>query len=160
MDQGSENMANSPDVAFLLKAAQSGAGAVQLGKLAREKAGNLAVKDLGNQMASQHGKIDEQLNSLAAQYHMVLPATMNAGDQGVYEKLKNQSAASFDKVYVKAMVRDHKSDIKIFKKEVKKGCNEQIKNFAAVTLPMLHQHLAGFQRLHASKKHSRPISAR
>lgn len=160
MDHGSEGMANSPDVAFLLKAAQSGSGAVQLGTLAREKAGNPAVREVGNQMVSQYGKIEQQLNSLAAARHMTLPETMNATDQGVYLKLQKQSDGSFDKTYLKAMLKDQKSDIKSFTRETKKGRDGQIQNFASSTLPVLHAQLTGFQSLYASTKTSKSAGTR
>lgn len=160
MDQGSEKMANSPDIAFLLKAAQSATGAVRIGTLAREKAGHPAVKGLGNQMVGQYGKIEEQLSSLAAARYMTLPGTMDANDQGVYLKLEKQSGLSFDKTYLKAMLKDHKSSIKSFTKEAKKGRDDQIQNFASSALPVLQEQLSQLKNVYTSTKASKSVGAR
>ena len=152
MDQGSEKMAKSPDIAFLLKAAQSGTAKVQLGKIASERAASPAVKELGGQLAEERGKTMNQLTTFAAQRHMTLAMTMNAKDQGVYAKLQNKSGAAFDKIYLKAMAKDHKTDIELFKKEAKKGRDEQIQRFASDMLPTLRDHLTRVQGLLSSAK--------
>lgn len=153
-------MANSPDVAFLLKIAQSGTGAIQLGTLARQKAGSPAAKELGNEMVSQYGRMEQQLNSLAAARHMTLPGTMNANDQGVYLKLKKQSGHDFDKSYLKAMLKDCKADIRSFTKEVKKGRDDQIQNFASGTMPLLQEQMTSLRGLYASTKANKSAGAR
>jgi putative membrane protein len=152
MDQGSEKMAKSSDIAFLLKAAQSGIAQVQLGRTASEKAASPAVKELGAQLADEYGKTLDQLRTFAAQRYMTLAMTMNANDQEVYTKLQNKSGPSFDKDYMKAIAKDHKSDINLFKKEAKKGRDEQIQRFASDMLPRLRDHLVRIQSLRSSAK--------
>lgn len=155
MDQGSEKMAKSPDIAFLLKAAQSGTAQVQLGKMASAKAANPAVRELGAELATEHEKTLNQLTAFAAERHMTLAMTMNANDQQVYTKLQNKSGMGFDKDYLKAMAKDYKSDIKLCKKEVKKGRDEPIERFASDMLPTLQDRLTRIQSLRSSTKAAR-----
>ncbi|HSU30430.1 MAG TPA: DUF4142 domain-containing protein [Bryobacteraceae bacterium] len=152
MDSGSQKMAKSPDVAFAMKAAQGGMAEVQLGKLAAEKAGSPDVKSFGQMMVDDHSKANDQLKAVAEKQNITLPTTLNAKDQSLYDKLQGMSGADFDKTYVKAMVKDHQEDVKEFQKESQKGKNDQIKQFAATTLPVLQTHLDKIKQIQSSMK--------
>ncbi len=142
MDSGSQKMAKSADVAFAIKAAQGGMAEVQLGKLAAEKAESPDVKSFGQLMVDDHSKANDQLKEVAEKENMTLPTTIDAKDQALYSKLQTMSGADFDKYYMKHMVQDHEKDVKEFKKEAGNGNNQQIKTFAANTLPVLEGHLS------------------
>lgn len=141
-DLGAQKMLSSADTAFAMKAAQGGLAEVQLGQLAIDKAANPAVKQFGQRMIDDHTKANDQLKQIAQQQNMTLPATMNAKDQALYDKLKNLSGPQFDKAYMKAMVRDHEEDIKEFQKEADHGKDSAIQGFASQTLPILKDHLS------------------
>jgi putative membrane protein len=51
------------------------------------------------------------------------------------------SGASFDKAYMSAMLKDHKTDVADFEHEANGGSDEKIKSFASDTLPTLKEHL-------------------
>ncbi|HEY1213895.1 MAG TPA: DUF4142 domain-containing protein [Bryobacteraceae bacterium] len=151
-DSGSQKMAKSPDVAFAMKAAQGGLAEVQLGKLAAEKAGSPDVKSFGQMMVDDHSKANDQLKSVAEKQNITLPTTLKPKDQSLSDKLQGMSGADFDKTYVKAMVKDHQEDVKEFQKESQKGKNEEIKQFAATTLPVLQTHLDKIKQIQSSMK--------
>jgi putative membrane protein len=65
-------------------------------------------------------------------------------------KLDMMSGDSFDKSYVKGMVDDHKTDIKLFQKEASEGKDPQATSFAAATLPTLQAHLQKIQSIAAA----------
>jgi putative membrane protein len=141
MDQGSSKMLKSADTAFAMKAAQGGVAEVQMGKMAVEKASSPDVKAFGQQMVDDHTKANDDLKSLAEKKGMTLLTDMNAHQQGSYSKLRRLSGDAFDRAYVKDMVKDHEEDVKEFQKEAKNGTDEDIKGFAARTLPVLQRHL-------------------
>jgi len=149
-DSGSNKMMKSSDARFAMKAAQGGMAEVQLGQLAAQKASNPDVKAFGQRMVDDHSKANDQLKSVAAQENMTLPATLDSKDQGLYTKLQGMSGADFDKMYVKAMVKDHQEDVKEFQREADKGKDPPIKNFASQTLPVLQQHLSQIQSIQSN----------
>lgn len=138
---GSAGKVTSADRKFMDKAAQGGLAEVQLGQLAEQKASSQSVKDFGQRMVTDHTKANDQLKSLAAGDGVTLPASMNAKDQALYNKLSGMSGAAFDRAYMNAMVRDHKMDIADFQKESNVSQNDGVKSFASSTLPTLHEHL-------------------
>ena len=60
----------------------------------------------------------------------------------------------FDHEFAKAMVEDHKNDIREFEKEAKKK-NDPAADFANETLPTLRKHLEMAQSLASGKSASR-----
>lgn len=149
-DNGSNQMLKSADARFAMKAAQGGMAEVQLGKLAAEKGGSPDVKAFGQQMVDDHSKANDQLKSVASQEKMTLPSSLDSKDRALYTKLEGMSGADFDRMYVKAMVKDHEQDVKEFQKEADKGKDPQVKNFASQTLPVLQQHLSKIQSIQSN----------
>ena len=56
-------------------------------------------------------------------------------------KLEVLSGDTFDKSYVKGMIKDHEEDIAMFKQEAASGQDSDAKAFAAAALPTLRAHL-------------------
>jgi putative membrane protein len=147
MDEGSQKMMKSPDVAFAMKAAQGGMAEVQMGQLAVQNASNPDVKAFGQQMVDDHTKANDKLKAVAQAQNMTLPESLNAKHQAEYSKLQALSGPSFDREYVKCMVKDHEEDVKEFQKEANTGKDPQIKAFASETLPILEQHLSNIKSI-------------
>ena len=129
------------DEAFAIKAAQGGIAEVKLGELAQEKAQNEAVRKFGQRMAEEHTKSNHRLKEAALKEKISLPKEMGKKDQATYDALAKLSGAEFDKAYVRDMVQDHQDDIAEFGTEARTGQREEIKTFAAETLPTLKEHL-------------------
>jgi putative membrane protein len=136
-----QSMSKTADAKFATAAAHGGAAEVMMGKLAAEKGSDPDVKAFGQQMVDDHSKANDQLMSVAKDESMTLPSEPDAKQKAMYAKLSALSGASFDKAYVKAMVKDHEEDVADFKKESTMGKDDKIKNFASQTLPVLQGHL-------------------
>jgi putative membrane protein len=133
--------ASSPDAAFYKHAAEGGMAEVQLGNLAQEKSSNPSVKDFGAMMVKDHSAANEKLKSIAASKNIKLPSSPSVAQMGTKTKLKVLSGETFDKSYVKGMIKDHQEDIAEFKKEAASGQDPDAKAFAQATLPTLETHL-------------------
>jgi putative membrane protein len=149
LDEGSQKMLKSPDVAFAMKAAQGEIAEVQMGQLAAQNASNPDVKAFGQRMVDDHTKANDKLKGVAQAQNMTLPESLDAKHQTEYAKLQGLSGPSFDREYVKCMVKDHEEDVKEFQKEANTGKDPQIKAFASETLPVLEQHLSQIKSIQA-----------
>jgi putative membrane protein len=141
LDNGNKKMTSSADTTFAMKAAQGGMAEVKLGQLAVDKGSNPDVKEFGQRMINDHTKANDQLKSICSSENMTLPADLNAKDQAEFDRLSKLSGPSFDKAYMKGMVKDHEADVKEFQKEANSGKDPQLKQFASTTLPTLQSHL-------------------
>ena len=140
----------SPDESFYKAAAEGGIAEVEQGKLAQEKAQSQAVKDFGRMMVRDHSSANEKLKALAASKGIDLPTSPGMGQMTTVGKLKALSGDTFDKSYMKGMVKDHKEDISEFEKEAQSGQDPEAKKFAASTLPVLREHLSKAQSIAAA----------
>ncbi|HEY3731034.1 MAG TPA: DUF4142 domain-containing protein [Steroidobacteraceae bacterium] len=131
----------SPDESFYKEAAEGGLSEVQQGQMAQEKGQSAAVKDFGAMMIRDHSAANEKLKGVADAKGIKLPTMPGASEMASIGKLKVLSGDSFDKSYIKGMVKDHEDDIAAFEKEVKTGKDPEAKQFASSTLPTLRAHL-------------------
>ncbi len=133
--------ADNPDATFYKHAAEGGMSEVELGNLAQQKSENQSVKDFGAMMVKDHSAANDKLKSLAASKDVKLPTSPSVGQMATDSKLKVLSGNTFDKSYVKGMIKDHEEDIAEFKKEAASGHDPDAKAFAKATLPTLETHL-------------------
>ena len=139
----------SKDAKFMKEAAVGGMFEVEAGKVAAQKGTSDEVKAFGQRMVDDHGKGNAELMQLADSKGVKLPAALDRKSKSSLDKLNKASAADFDRMYIDMMVKDHKGDIKAFVNESKKGKDDDVKAFAAKTLPTLRDHLKMAQDMQA-----------
>lgn len=154
--QNSANrMMNPADSTFATKAAQGGMAEVQMAQLAQQKTSDSHVKAFAERMITDHTKLNNQLQQLAAKESFTLPTTMNAQDQAEYDRLEKLSGAAFDRAYITKQVSDHRTDIGAFEREAAHGENANLKSFASNALPTLREHLKLAEQTEAQVKTER-----
>jgi putative membrane protein len=156
----------SPDSSFINEAAEGGMKEVELGKLAQSRATDSNVKAFAQRMATDHGKANKELMSLAKAKGITLPsshpakstetgAAGTAGSKDMSGELAGLKGAEFDRAYMTNMVEDHEKDVKAFEQEAQSGQDPEVKAWAAKQLPTLREHLSQAKsvrdRLAASK---------
>jgi Predicted outer membrane protein len=140
------------DYEFVTKATQGGLTEVQLGQLAVEKATNPAIKEFGQKMVTDHGKANEELKALASSKNAVPPVKFTRKEDSTLADLQKASGPEFDRAYAKAMLKDHKKDVKEFKDAAKDLKDPDLKAFAEKTLPVLEDHLRMAEQLEPNVK--------
>lgn len=126
---------------FVVEAASGGMMEVQLGQYAMANAASPAVKQFGQMMVTDHTKADSILTTIAQLKAIVIPNVPGDEHQHHIDELKKKKGADFDKDYMKMMVEDHEEDVKKFEDASKNAKDEDIRKFAASTLPVLRKHL-------------------
>jgi len=129
------------DQSFIKAAARGGMAEVKLGQLAADRASTDAVKQFGQRMVQDHGKVNDELTQLAQQKGLTLPKAIGAQHQKVVTQLSQLSGAAFDRAYMQHMVKDHEKDLAEFKEEANSGSDPDLKKFADDTAKMVQEHL-------------------
>jgi putative membrane protein len=142
--------AEIPDSKFYRDAAEGGLAEVAMGNLAQQKAQSPSVKEFGAQMVKDHTAANEKLKALAQSKNITLPANPSVAEIEAKSKLQVLSGQSFDKSYIKGMIKDHEEDIAEFKKEAASGQDPEARAFAGATLPTLEAHLKMIQAIAAT----------
>jgi putative membrane protein len=143
----------SPDIDFILEAAQGGMAEVELGKVATEQGTSDEVKHFGRRMVDDHSKGGEELKDIAEQRGIALPSTLDSKDEAQVKRLSKLHGTPFDRAYIRDMVSDHKQDVAAFRREATSGKDPEVKAWAEKMLPTLEDHLKEAQtaRTTASK---------
>lgn len=141
--------ADNPDATFYNHAAEGGMSEVELGDLAQQKSNRQSVKDFGAMMVKDHSAANDKLKSIAASKGVKLPTSPSVAQMATKTKLKVLSGDTFDKSYVKGMIKDHQNDIAEFQKEAASGQDPDARAFAKATLPTLQTHLKRVQSVAA-----------
>jgi putative membrane protein len=141
--------ADIPDLAFYRDAAEGGLAEVAMGTMAQQQAHSPSVREFGALMVKDHSAANEKLKTIAESKNITLPANTSVDEMAAKEKLRALSGSSFDKSYIKGMIKDHQEDIAEFKKEATSGRDPDARAFAAATLPTLEAHLKKIQSIAA-----------
>ena len=137
---------------YMKTAAQGGMFEIEVGKLAASKAQNAEVKSFGQKMVTDHGKIGDDLKSVAAKKKATLPTEITAEQRETIDKLSKLSGADFDKEYVDMMVEDHEDDQDAFQTQADSGNDADVKAFAARNLPTIKAHLEMIKNIQSKMK--------
>lgn len=130
------------DMEFARMAAMGGMAEVKWAEVAMQKSTNKAVKKYASKMMKDHTKANNNLMKVAAKHNMTLPTTMSDEQMQVMSQLQQASAADFDKMYIQMSGVDaHQKMEALFQGEVSGGSDEDLKSFAAKTLPVVQMHL-------------------
>src|SRR6267154_1929530 len=141
---------SSPDSAFFKNAAEGGISEVELGNLAQKKSNNDSVKEFGAMMVKDHTAANDKLKAVAAPKNISLPTSASMGLMATKAKLEVLSGDTFDKSYIKGMIKDHEEDIAMFSREAASGQDPDAKAFAVATLPTLRAHLKKIRSIAAT----------
>ena len=134
------NAAGLTKTEFVKHAAQGGLAEVALGNLGVQKAQSDDVKQFAQRMVDDHSKANDELMDLARKQAIDIPKQMSAEQRATVDRLSKLSGAAFDREYMKAMVKDHDHDVAMFETYSQHGKDEQLKSWAAKTLPTLQDH--------------------
>jgi putative membrane protein len=137
------------DAAFVHHAATDSMAEVALGRLAAQRASSPAVKQYGERLVADHAAANQELAAIAGRAGIALPTELDAEHRAAYTKLSALSGPEFDRAFMIEMMRDHQKAIQLFQQRAQGDGHPEISAFAARTLPVLQQHHAMAQQLHA-----------
>jgi putative membrane protein len=132
--------ANPEADAFMQKAIEGNLAEIQVGQLAQQKGATQGVRHFGTVLQQDHSTANQQAMSAASSMGVTAPSQPGPKEQAEYQHLAALSGSRFDKAFVKAMVKDHKKDIAVYKKEAR-ASNSPAATYAQQSLPVLHKHL-------------------
>lgn len=133
---------------FWTEAAESSLAEVALSNIALQKAQSDAVKQFAQKMVDDHTKANQELATAAQAKGVTVPTTLSAKRQRDVDDLNTEDAGSFDREYMKMMVKDHEKAVKLFQRQADRGTDADAKALAAKLLPTLQEHLTAARSLY------------
>ncbi|MGB8782143.1 MAG: DUF4142 domain-containing protein [Terriglobales bacterium] len=134
-------MQNSADQGFISSAAEANLAEIDTAKMVIQKSSDPAVKDFANRMATDHTQANEKLANVAEMNGIKLPTEPGITERNQKSELQKLSGAKLDDAYLRDELQGHKEAISAFENEIEHGRNQEVKNYAAQTLPTLQDHI-------------------
>ena len=148
------------DRRFVEKAMHGGQAEVELARMAQSRATQADVKAFAQRMQQDHGKANEELTQIVNAKFTPMDMKPDAQHRREADRLAKLSGAEFDRAYMRMMVEDHRKTVAEFEKAAKSAEDQQIKAFAAKTLPTLQEHLQLAQTVHGALEGGNKTSRR
>jgi putative membrane protein len=135
------------DQAFVRKALEGGAAEVELGQLAQQKSQSADVKQFGEKMVQDHTQMGEQMKMVAKTIGVSEPKGPSKKDKQLIAKLSALSGDQFDQEYIKAMLKDHKQDLKEFKDQSQMTQDPNLQKLTQVATTVISHHLEMIEQI-------------
>jgi putative membrane protein len=139
--------ADTPDSSFYKKLAEGGLAEVSDATLAQQSATDPKLKDFAAMMIKDHTEANNKLSALAGTKNLTLPTSASVTEMATHEKLKLESGTTFDKSYIKGQISAHRATIRLLRKELASGQDQDAKDFAKSILPTVQGHLKAIDAL-------------
>lgn len=133
--------ASDVDKKFVKAALEGGTAEIRLGQLAEQKSNSADVRQFGRRMVTDHTRMGDQMRQVAQQIGVVPANSISVSEKAVQMKLGMLSGDTFDKAYLKAMVKAHEDDLAAFNQEVATGTSPDVKHAAKVGTQTISVHL-------------------
>jgi len=137
------------DINFVQTAAQSGLAEINEGTLALQKAPDIAVREFGRWMQSDHGLLNQILGLAGPFLGISVPTTPDAEHQAALNQLSALPPDEFQTAYINGQVADHQAAVNLFQTEAQSGQESLLVLLAQTALPVLQAHLTQSQELQA-----------
>ena len=135
------------DQQFVNEAAQGGMLEVELGQLALKNGASGEVKNFGQQMVTDHTRLNDELGNAAKNDGLQVPTALSAKQRAEIESLSKISGKEFDSKYAQLMVKDHTHDLAAFQKEQATTERPELKKATANAIPVVERHLQMAKKL-------------
>src|SRR4051794_39523771 len=132
----------SQDSKLIYQMASSNIMEVRLGQMAQQKASNAAVKQFGQQMVTDHTRLENQLTGLVSKNGTTFQPGMSKENQAEVSRLEKLSGAQFDQQYMTSMIQHHQQDISSLQSQSQSVKSAEGQQIIAASLPVLQQHLS------------------
>lgn len=134
---------------FASQAAIIGKAEIELGQLAIKNTQDEKVRSYAERMVKDHSAADKKLKAIAAKENLQLPQSLDKEHESLKTQLQGLKGEDFDRAYVKAMANGHDKAVALFESASQQPQMPQdLKQFAASTLPTLEQHKDMAHSLH------------
>src|SRR4051794_10862637 len=132
----------SQDSKLIFQMASSNIMEVRLGQMAQQKASNAAVKQFGQQMATDHTNLENQLTGLVSKNGPNFQPAMSKENEAEVSRLEKLSGAQFDQQYMTSMIQHHQQDISTLQSQSQAAKSGEARQMITASLPVLQQHLS------------------
>lgn len=147
-----KDSARARDAAFLEQAAIINLHEIGLGQLAKGKSSSPEVLVLSNMLIDHHTNATKEIKILADKKNIIVPISVESYPDEAINKLVKENKSTFDKSFINLIIEGHKNAIGIFESADSTTTDTEIKNYIALVMPALKQHLKEAEKILLNSK--------
>ncbi|WP_080241268.1 DUF4142 domain-containing protein [Spirosoma rigui] len=133
---------SSADQSLMLEVAKGGMKQLEMSKVAVQKAGNEAVRQLAQAEVAEQTGLSAKLKEIAQAKGVSLPSAPDAETQAALTRLQGVSGAAFDRMYVtESGVKGHEKLDSVMGKVESSAADANLKSIAQAAHPLVKNHL-------------------
>lgn len=145
--QSDTSSSRNDDFQFLQTAANNCLWKMDLGALAKKQAASKDVKEYGEKMAADHGQYYQQLNRFADRKGISFTADPDRVRKNTFVFFSQEYGAAFDRNYISLMIDENQRDINLYRKEMEKGQDTEIRAFASNIVKKLEVYVLAAEKI-------------
>jgi putative membrane protein len=157
---GQQQNLTSQDKDWLKYAVEDNHAEIETCLLAENRAISLAVKAFTRLMVDDHVQIASRLAALLNEENFEAPNGIGKEGHDTMSKLEALHGSQFDHEFMQHQIKDHEHDLQKFKDIEAETKIPRIRQYAAETYPILHQHLELAKAVEASLSESNRRASR
>ena len=139
------------DFNFVGQANLGAAFQIDSGRIAEAKGSTAGIHEYAHLMVTSHIPVVEALNVILQRKNVTPSNTLLHGAyNAMLSTLKAEGGGPFDRDYVNGQVEYQKGNAALFRQEIQRGNDPDLKRFAQETLPKIEDHLHRAERLASS----------
>lgn len=135
------------DADFVYEVVGSSYGEIKLAELANQRSRTPEVKQIAQQLLTDHTASLNELKTLAQAKAISIPVEEPDASKRKLENMAEEEGSEFDKEWVQEMIDLHKNDIDKFEDRLENTEDPELKAFIDKTLPALKKHHEHLERL-------------
>lgn len=136
-----KDSARARDAAFLEQAAIINLHEIGLGHLAKDKSSSPEILLLSKMLVEHHTNASKEIKLLADKKNIVVPISVESNPDEAINKLVKENKSTFDKSFINVIINSHKDAIRKFESADSTTTDIEIKDYIALLMPALKQHL-------------------
>ena len=137
------------DAAFVYEVVESNYGEIKLAELAHQRSRTPEVKQVAQQLLTDHTASLNELKTLAQAKSISVPVEETDASKRKLENMAEEEGSEFDEEWCDEMMDSHNKTIDKFEKRLNDTEDAELKAFITKTLPVLREH---HERLKACEK--------
>jgi putative membrane protein len=114
---------------------------IRLGRLAREKGRDPAVKRFGEKMEQDHTALQRQWSSMASRNGMNLKSGMGPNHRAKLDRLEKVSGRAFDRAYMTLEIQNNQDYLNYWRKEGRAAHSAPVRQLVNQGIPTLEEHM-------------------
>lgn len=151
-DKKFDTRANEKDAQFIVDASSGSYDEISIADVAMAKSSNADIKTLAQTLKDEHSSFITELNGLASNKNITVPAVASEDAGKAATKLSETKATDFDEDWLEKVKDMHEKSVKKYEDASNNCTDADIKNWATTTLPKIKHHLDMINEATGKKK--------